>query len=186
MLSLTLHAPAEAHHKRNSASNAGLIIPNLSHGQLRVIAKYKNAILDLSNRQLRPDADTQTLHNFINLQFTYCFWGLVPGSLANEDNPFNACTHAYLAGSKALLQRLERASEHPAEIRELAMRINVDMLLEETALEICGNGVEPLNTTDIIMPEWLGFTFNPIVLLYSSIAFLVTAGLVAQRLRTSA
>lgn len=178
--SLTLSTPAEAHHKRKNASTAGLAFPNLSHGQLRVVSKYKDAILDLSHRQSRPDADTRTLHNFVNLQFTYCLWGLVPGGLTNEDSPFNACTHAYLAGSKALLQRLERASDDPSEARALAMQINIEMLREDAALEICGNGVDPLNTADIIMPEWSGFTFNPIVLLYSLIAFLVTAGLFAH------
>jgi hypothetical protein len=54
------------------------------------------------------------------------------------------------------------------------------MIREDSALEICANGVEPFNTADIIMPEWSGFTFNPIVLLYSLIAFLVTAGLLAR------
>jgi hypothetical protein len=170
---------AEAHTKRTAASTAGLSIPNLSHGQLRVMATYKNAILDLANREPRPDAEARTLQNFINLQFTYCLWGLVPGSLGNEDSPFNGCTHAYLAASKALLHRLERTSSNPSPVRDLAMRISVDMIREESALEICANGVEPFNTADIIMPEWSGVPFNPIVVLYSSIAFLVTAGLFA-------
>lgn len=156
------------------------MVPNLSHGQLRVMATYRNAILDLANQQLRPDAEARTLQNFINLQFTYCLWGLVPGSLSNENSPFNACSHAYLAASKALLHRLERTSPNPATVRELTTRMSVDMIREDSALEICANGVEPFNTADIIMPEWSGFTFNPIVLLYSLIAFLVTAGLVAR------
>jgi len=59
------------------------------------------------------------------------------------------------------------------------MRISVDMIREESALEICANGVEPFNTADIIMPEWSGVPFNPIVVLYLSIAFLLTAGLFA-------
>lgn len=172
--------PAEAHHKRKAASTAGLTIPNLSHGQLRVMATYRNAILDLANQQLRPDGEARTLQNFINLQFTYCLWGLVPGSLSNENSPFNACSHAYLAASKALLHRLERTSPNPATVRDLATRMSVDMIREDSALEICANGVEPFNTADIIMPEWSGFAFNPIVLLYSLIAFLVTAGLIAR------
>lgn len=168
---------AEAHHKRKAASSAGLAIPNLSHGQLRVMVAYKNAILDLADREPKPDAQARTLQNFINLQFTYCLWGLVPGSLSNEDSPFNACTHAYLAASKALLHRLERTASNPSPVRDLAMRISIDMIHEETALEICANGVDPFNTADIVMPEWSGVTFNPIVVLYSLIAFLVTAGL---------
>jgi len=172
-------SPAEAHSARKAATTAGLTIPNLSHGQLRVIATHKTAILDLANQQIRLDADARTLQNFINLQFTYCLWGLVPGSLSNEENPFNACTHAYLAGSKALLHRLERSSPNSTAVRELAMRISVDMIRENSALEICANGVDPFNTADIIMPEWSGITINPIVLLYSMIAFMVTAGLFA-------
>jgi hypothetical protein len=172
-------APADAHHRRKGASTAGLVIPNLTHGQLRVIAKYRNDILDLSYRQSRPDTDTRTLQNFVNLQFTYCLWGLVPGSLANEDNPFNECSHAYLAATKALLQRLGLTSDNPSAAHELTMRIHAEMLRDDSALEVCANGIDPLNTADLIMPEWSGYAFNPIVLLYSLIAFLVTAGLFA-------
>lgn len=179
LLLLVLSAPADAHSKRQSESTAGLSIPNLSHGQLRVMAKHRATILDLANKQVRPDAETRTIHNFVKLQFTYCLWGLVPGSLANEDSAFNGCTHAYLAGTKALLHQLERTSAQPSTVRDLAMQISVDMLREETALEICANGVDPFNTADIVMPEWSGVTINPIVLLYSLIAFSVTGILFA-------
>lgn len=179
LLLLPSGGPAEAHHRRKSTSDAGLAFPNLSHGQLRIMARYKNDILALANRQVRPEAETRTLQNFVSLQFAYCLWGLVPGSLTNENHPFNGCTHAYLAASKALLHRLEGAAGDTSAARALATRINVETLQNNAAAEICANGAEPLNTADIIMPEWSGFTFNPIVLLYSLIAFLVTAALFA-------
>lgn len=176
---LALSAPADAHHQRKNQNNSGLSIPNLTHGQLRVMAEYRSAILQLGSRQISPDLETRTLQNFVNLQFTYCLWGLVPGSLTNENNPFNDCSHAYLAATKALLDRLQRKSDNPAAARELAMRIDTDMLRAQSALEICIHSVEPFNTAEIIMPEWAGVVFNPFVLLVYAISLVAVAALFA-------
>lgn len=153
---------AEAHHLRRPADSSGVSIPSMTHGQLRVMSGYRSAVLDLARRQARPDLEARTLHNFIELQFAYCLWGLVPGSLSHEGNPFNECSHAYLAGTKALLDRLRRAEDTRSEAEVLAETINREMVLDGSALEICSNSFEAFNTAEIIMPEWANVSFNPL------------------------
>lgn len=153
---------AEAHHLRRPADSSGVSIPSMTHGQLRIMSGYRAAVMDLARRQARPDLEARTLHNFIELQFAYCLWGLVPGSLSNEGNPFNECSHAYLAGTKALLDRLRRAEDTRSEAEVLADNINREMVLGGSALEICSNSFEAFNTAEIIMPEWANISFNPL------------------------
>jgi hypothetical protein len=50
-------------------------IPNLSHGQMAVIANNRAAILDLAARQIPTDPTMRRLEGFINLQFFDCLWG---------------------------------------------------------------------------------------------------------------
>ena len=53
----------------------------------RTISEYRSAILDLAARQINPDAVSKRLLNFANVQYTYCLWGLMPGSLSDEFKP---------------------------------------------------------------------------------------------------
>ena len=182
----SLSGPAAAHSSRGAGDTSGLPIANLSHDQLRVVDRHRSAILALAARQVHPDLQTRTLLNFVNMQFSYCLWGLIPGSLTDEDNPFNGCSHAYLAGSKALLEHLQRSSADPSKADELASRIHSDMLLSHSAGQICSNGVAPLNTAELILPEWSGIAFNPILALLGLLAFVTMTGLlVAGRLTGS-
>lgn len=71
------------------------------------MANYQNEILRLADRQLQPDLKARTLQNFINLQFTYCLWGVVPCSIIFDDSPFNECSHASLAATKALAEKAD-------------------------------------------------------------------------------
>lgn len=172
-----LSGSAAAHSSRKPLNTSGLPIANLSHDQLRVIERYKDSIMALAARQISPDLATRTLYNFVNLQFAYCLWGLVPGALTNEDSAFNGCSHAYLAGSKALLVQLQRSSSDPAEANQLAARIQSDMQREDSGALICRNGIEPLNTAEIVFPEWSGIAVNPLLTLLAFIVFGTLAGL---------
>jgi hypothetical protein len=60
---------------------------------MSVIEGSRAAILDLAGRQFRTDRDFQRLSSFVSLQFFYCLWGAVPGSLEDEESPFNECAH---------------------------------------------------------------------------------------------
>jgi hypothetical protein len=158
--------PAEnamAHDRRQPSDTSGIPIANLTHGQLHVISRHRVAILDLAERQARPDLKTRTLMNFVDLQYVYCLWGLVPGSLSNEDNPFNECSHSYLAASKALLDHLQKVADNRAEAEALARKVSMEMLRDPSALQMCRNGVAPFNTAEIIMPELADIPFNPVI-----------------------
>lgn len=169
--------PAEAHHPRKSTDKtSGISIPNLTHGQLHVLTRYQSAIMSLANRQVRPSLEARTLQNFVNLQLAYCLWGLVPGSISDEASPFNECSHAYLAATKLLLERLQRADDTRAKADALADQINLAMLEDATALEICSNSFEPFNTAQIIMPMWADMTFNPLGILLGCFIFGASAG----------
>lgn len=167
---------AVAHHRSGTGDTSGVPVANLNHGQLQVMARYRSAILALAGRQSRPDVETRRLMNFAKLQHAYCLWGLVPGTLNDEDSPFNECAHAYLGASKTLLDRLQQAPENRAEAHALAQKINGDMLIEGSgAFAMCRNGAAAFNTADVVMPEWRGVTVNPIVGL-SGFAVLVSVG----------
>ncbi|MFT3730648.1 MAG: hypothetical protein QM780_04360 [Hyphomicrobium sp.] len=174
---------AEAHHQRKSGEQkSGVAIGNLSHGQLRIMARYKSAILDLANRQIQLGRDARTLLNFVNLQSTYCLWGAVPGSLSDEDNPFNECTHAYLAASKALLDQLRWMKDAADDAEALANRIDTEMIAEGAALDICRNSLEPFNTAQIVMPAWGEVSFNPLGWLLGGFILMASAaGLIGAR-----
>src|SRR5689334_2002682 len=108
LLTLGLAAPAWVHREaagRQSPANA-IVIPNLSHGQMAVIAAHRGEILDLAARQIPTDPTMRRLEGYINLQYFECMWGLVPGSVEDENSPFNECSHAYLAATRALLVHL--------------------------------------------------------------------------------
>ncbi|HET6388089.1 hypothetical protein [Hyphomicrobium sp.] len=173
---MVMSAPVHAHRAQDAVNTSGLTIPNLAHDELRAVYRHKAAILDLASRQIRPDLTTRTLHNFVNLQFSYCLWGLVPGSLTDEASPFNGCSHAYLSASKALLEHLRAAADDPSQAVELANRIQSDLARERIG-EICANGAARLNTAEITLPKLAGFDFNPLLTAVSLMAFFTLGGL---------
>jgi hypothetical protein len=147
--------PAWAHSRAPSAPGDGIAIPNLTHGQMAVIAGYRAAILDLAARQSRTDPVLRRLRNFADIQHTYCLWGMVPGSLGDERSPFNECTHAYLAATQALLLHMRAIGGDPAgPANALAARIETDMLRNSASLVLCRHSGEAFNTADIISPRW--------------------------------
>lgn len=178
-VALVLAENAGAHQRREPSDTSGIPIANLSHGQLDVMSRHRVAILDLAGRQARPDLKSRTLMNFVNLQYVYCLWGLVPGSLSNEDNPFNECSHSYLAASNALLDHLQKVADNRAEAEALARKISIEMLLDPSALQMCRNGVAPFNTAEIIMPELADIPFNPVIGLSGFVVLTAFGGLFA-------
>jgi hypothetical protein len=181
LITLALSLPASAHRSHKGGENAGGVsIPNLTHGQLRVVMQYRAAILGLADRQSRPDLIARTLQNFVNLQFSYCLWGLVPNSVSNEESPFNECSHAYLAATKALLDHLRQSREAREPANALAQKIELEMLENAAASVICGNGIAPFNTAQIVMPEWQGVTFNPLAILLGAFIMLPAAGVLVN------
>ena len=133
----------------------GISIPSLTHGQMAVIRDNLPAIRALASARLGFDLRTWRLEDYLNLQSFACLWGIVPGSIADENSPFNECAHAYLAAGRALLLQLDREpnADHKS-IDALTSKIEVEMLADGASLNLCRYSDEPFNTNEIIWPHW--------------------------------
>jgi hypothetical protein len=177
-------SPAWAHRETTGreAPPESISIPNLSHGQMAVIADNRSAILDLAARQMPTDPAMRRLEAFINLQFFDCFWGLVPGSVEDESSPFNECSHAYLAATRALLLHLQEMPGDRTSVRALVAKIENEMLSNNASLVLCRYSDEPFNTAERIPPHWGDIPFHlPSLMTFSGLALLI-AGLAAAGL----
>ena len=186
-LAVLAATPALAHHQKSSDGPIrGVAIPPISHGEMPVVAKYRRQILDLAARQAVTDPTLRRLTGFVNLQTFACFWGLVPGSLADEKSPFNECSHAYLAGARALLAHLAAMPGNQPAAKALESRINAEIANDPGAAAICSNSNQAFDSADVIGPDWqLAPLHAPTVLTFSAFALLVAIVLVAagRRLR---
>ena len=162
-LCLASSSPAWAHHREapRDAATDGIAIPDLLHGQMAAIAASRAAILDLAARQTPTDRVMRRLETFINLQFSACLWGLVPGSLQDEDSPFNECAHAHLAATRALLLHLQGMPGDRAPARALLAAVELDMLKSQAPLAMCRYSGQAFNTAEVIHPAWKDIPFHP-------------------------
>ena len=160
-LALLLVSPAWAHRTPpdHPAASESLSIPSLTHGQMKVIAEHLPAIRALADSQFPTDPVMRRLQAYVNLQAFACLWGSVPGSLTDEASPFNECAHAYLAGARALLVHLRGMGERP-DVAALVHEIEIEMLDNNAALELCRFSDEPFNTGEIIGPRWREIPFH--------------------------
>ncbi|MTW17861.1 hypothetical protein GJ689_16770 [Rhodoplanes serenus] len=174
-LALLLTAAPAAAHRAGGGRTDGIPIDSLSHGQMLVIEQNRAAILDLAARTARTDETFRRLLNYTKIQHAFCLFGLMPGTLTDEESPFNGCAHAYLAGTRALLNHMrDRPGADPA-ARALADKVDHALLLEGT-LALCVYSGEPYNTADVILPEWSAIpTHRPTAAALGGI-LVVTAG----------
>jgi hypothetical protein len=156
MIAIAWALPASAHRAVTDAAppEGAIVIPNLTHGQMAVIAEHRAEILDLAARQEPTDPTTRRLEGFINLQYFDCFWGFAPGSVEDEASPFNECAHAYLAATRALLVHMETMPGDRTEVRTLVARIEREMLSNNASLIMCRYSDEPFSTAERIAPHW--------------------------------
>jgi hypothetical protein len=128
---------------------------------MAVISDNLSAIRALANARIGFDMTTWRLEDYLNLQSFACLWGLVPGSIADEESPFNECAHAYLAAGRALLLHL---SESPGSDRKavdtLISKIEIEMLANNASLTMCRYSDEPFNTNDVIFPRLREIRFH--------------------------
>ena len=71
-----------------------------------------------------------------------------------SSSPFNECTHAYLAATKALLMHLRDVADDRAVAQDLAAKINIAMMRDRSSLQLCRNSFDPFNTAQVIYPDW--------------------------------
>ena len=170
--------PAWAHSPPPRPATAdGIVIPTLTHGQMAVIAEHRTAILDLAAQQIPTDAVMRRLEGYVSFQFFACLWGVVPGSLSQESSPFNECSHAYLAGTKALLLHLQTMPGNHAAVTALVRSIELEMLAHGASLVLCRYSDEAFNTSEVIGPRWSNMPFDPPCLLISAGVLVPAAGL---------
>ncbi|TGS16209.1 hypothetical protein EN852_011435 [Mesorhizobium sp. M2E.F.Ca.ET.209.01.1.1] len=159
-LLVSLAASAQAHSGSSAPPPPGIQIPSLTHGQMAVIAHYRGQIIDLAQRQTVTDPAFRRLYNHGNLQFTYCLWGLMPGSLGDEESPLNECSHAYLATAKALLAYMATMPAAEREAKALISDIDADMVRSGASWILCQYSGEAFSTGAVIEPRWQDIVFH--------------------------
>lgn len=143
---------ASAHRRFADSDTSGIPIASLSHGQMTVISHYRGEILALASRENLSDEKLQRLLNFGNIQYTYCLWGLVPGSIRDEASPFNECSHAYLSAARELLAYMRETSPNKQAVEDLVSRIDADMVRNEASFVQCQYSADSFNTASIVRP----------------------------------
>lgn len=161
-LGLALIAPGAAlAHRDGAPPPEGIGIPSLTHGQMAVIARHRGEILGLTARHYPPDDTLRRLTNYAEIQSAWCLWGLVPGTVADEDSPFNLCAHAYLAASRDALLRLQALRPGDAAVQGLVRQIEFEMMDEGAALSLCGYSGAAFSTAEVIRPDWASVPRHP-------------------------
>jgi hypothetical protein len=137
-----------------------LPIANLTHGQMTVMARWRGPILALADRVLWPDRDLRLLLRHEDLQHRLCAFGLMPGSVTDEDSPFNECTHAYLAIDREILLQMAARGERQAEAQALKEKVSFDMTANADALVGCQYSAERFNTASMVYPDLFGIPMH--------------------------
>jgi hypothetical protein len=174
-------SPSHAHRisTRSGPPPQGVSIPSLTHGQMAVIRDNLPAIRALASSRIEFDMTTWRLEDYLNLQSFACLWGVVPGSITDEDSPFNECAHAYLAAGRALLLQLRGAPgvDHNA-VEALIRKVEAEMLANGASLNLCRYSDEPFNTNEVIWPHWSAiFSHPPTLATLGAVFALIAAGL---------
>jgi len=154
ILLLVAPSAAEAHRsgaKMNSGEARGLEIASITHSDMEFVAPYYSAIIALAERQTRTDERFRRLLNYTKIQKTYCLWGLVPGAITNEESSFNLCSHAYLAGARALLEHLTTKPEAHGQAAQIVAAIENDRSAA-LVFVLCQSSAETFHTGEFIVP----------------------------------
>lgn len=173
-------APVSAHHSqiRHNGGPDGIVIPYITHGQMTVLATYRSDILALADSQVPTTREMRRLQGYINIQYSTCLWGLMPGTITDEASPFNECAHAYLAATRALLLQLQsQVAPRPA-VTRLVAQIEREMLDANASLALCVHSDESFNTSDVIQPAWADVPGHMSSLLALAGGFLAICGLI--------
>ena len=151
---------AGAHGMRAGSDMSGIAIPSLGHGEMAVIAPYRSEIMDLALSAADTDEPFRRVLNFAQIQYAYCLWGVMPGSLSDEESPFNECAHAYLAATKAVLLSMRGMPAEAARAGAIASRLDAALVASGLAMVLCQFSAESFNTADIVAPRWSGIPLH--------------------------
>lgn len=121
---------------------------------MAVIADYRSEIMKLAAQERQVDDTFVRLLNYGNIQYTYCLWGLVPGTLGDEGSPFNECAHAYLSAAHELLSHMRETSATKAAVEDLISRIDSDMVRKQSSFVLCQYSADTFDTASVVRPVW--------------------------------
>ncbi|MBX4907825.1 hypothetical protein HJA82_10605 [Rhizobium bangladeshense] len=152
---------ALAHGSNSGGSHPGLDIPAISHGEMAVISEYRSSISMLASRAADTNESFRRVLNYSEIQYSYCLWGRMPGSVTDEESPFNECAHAYLAATKAVLMAMREMPREAPAAGEIISAIDADMAGRGLAFITCQFSGEAFNTADIIKPSWSKVPLHP-------------------------
>lgn len=145
---------AMAHSRTASENHSGIPVPEISHGEMAVMADYRDRIIALASRATDTDEPFRRVLNYAQIQYSYCLWGRMPGSVTDEESPFNECAHAYLAATKAVLLSLREMPREAGEADAIISDADADMVRRGLSLITCRFSGEAFNTADVIKPRW--------------------------------
>lgn len=180
---LTLVATgAAAHGAPPGGPTSGISVPSVGHGEMSVISDYRGRILDLAAGAVDTNEDFRRVLNYAQIEYAYCLWGTVPGSISDENSPFNECSHAYLAATKDVLLRMRTMPREAAAASEIVSNIDTELVLHQLSLILCQFSNESFNTADIIRPDWSAVPMHPASMAsFSAIALLLVGSAWALR-----
>lgn len=181
---VSVAASAGAHTRAAGGSHAGIDIPEISHGEMAAISEYHRRIIDLASQATDTDEPFRRVLNYAQIQYSYCFWGKVPGSVTDEESPFNECSHAYLAATKAVLLAMRGMPREANAATDIVSSIDSEMVLRGLSLITCQFSGEAFNTAAIVRPQWSEIPSHPASMasLTGLLALLGAAFLATRRL----
>jgi hypothetical protein len=152
---------AFAHGAIPAGPTSGIPIPLISHGEMSVISEYRGRIWDLADYAIDTNEDFRRVLNFAHIEYSLCMWGAMPGSVTEEDSPFNECSHAYLAATKNVLMRMRDMPDERSRATDLVSEIDVLLVERQLSLVLCQFSSESFNTANFIRPEWSAVPTHP-------------------------
>jgi hypothetical protein len=154
---------------------------------MAVIAPYYGRIVALASSATDTDESFRRVLNFAQIQRAYCLWGVMPGSVSDEDSPFNECSHAYLAAAKAALLQMRTMKEEKAPAGDLISEIDAALVRNNLSLILCRFSGESFDTADLIRPQLAAIVLHAKSLAATMLALLTAAAALwwtARLLRT--
>lgn len=136
------------------AARSGIQIPALVHNQMLGLEANRSAVVALAAKVAAADPVANELRGFVGEQFAACWYGLVPYAVADTVSPFHACSHAYLAGTKALLMRLQVLAPEDAAVAALSAKVDADLFTYGRGMAMCLNSADTFNTARVTPPDW--------------------------------
>lgn len=184
VLSCIAGGEVSAHQRTAGGSDHGIAIPEISHGEMIVMAEYRDRIIDLAAHATDTNEPFRRVLNYARIQYAYCLWGKMPGGITDEASPFNECSHAYLAATKAVLFAMRGMQREAEAVGNVISAVDAEMVLRGLALITCQFSGEAFNTADIIRPEWSAIPYHPASLaaLTGLVAFFAAGFLGLQRI----